>query len=104
MLFLRGIDVDSLPVSQKEIKDTKGNHSKSYIKMQFSFQLEVHIGADIFLCALRLLTFPKLALRVLLTKVIYSPPEGGGSSGVQPLHSCTTSITNQLDFRQGFQP
>lgn len=67
--------------------------------MQFPFWLEVHIGAHTLLCALRLLTFLKLALRVLLAKVKYSPPEEGGSSGVQPLHSCTTSITNQFDLR-----
>lgn len=72
--------------------------------MQFSFQLEVHIGAHTLLCALRLLDFLKLALRVLLTKVKYSPPEAGGSSGVQPLCSCTRSIINQFDLRQGFQP
>lgn len=103
MLFLRGIDADSSPVSQKEIKDTKENHSKSNIKMQLPFQLEVHIGAHTLLCALRLVACLKLALRALLTKVKYSPPEGGGSSGVQPLHSCATSIRNQFDLRQGFQ-
>lgn len=59
MLFLRGIDADSSPVSQKEIKDTKGNLSKSCIKMQFPFQLEMHIGAHTLLCALRLLAFLK---------------------------------------------
>lgn len=68
--------------------------------MQLPFQLEVHTEAHTLLCALRLLAFLK---SVLLSKVRYSSSEGGGSSGVQPLHSCTTSITNHFDLWQGFQ-
>lgn len=103
MLFLRGIDADSSPVSQKEIKDTKENHSKSNIKMQFPFQLEVHIGAYTLLCALRLLAFLKLALRVLSPKLNIHLQRGAALQVFSLLHSCITSIRNQFDLRQGFQ-